>query len=147
MYLRFTRRKNKDGSSVEYYQHASNERDPVTRKPVAHIIHSFGRADELDREQLVRLCRSIARVCELDVYDPLSDQVSSGENDQLDFPTELKLIKTFEFGCVLVIEALRKRLGTGKELRDICKANKIKVPYARALLAMVANRLCETESN
>jgi transposase len=47
---------------------------------------------------------------------------------------------------VLVIEALWKRLGIGKELRDICKAKKIKVPYERALLAMVANRLCEPES-
>jgi len=50
MYLQITRRKNKDGSTVEYYQLAHNERDPVTRKPVAHIIHNFGRADELDRE-------------------------------------------------------------------------------------------------
>jgi hypothetical protein len=47
---------------------------------------------------------------------------------------------------VLVIEALWERLGIGKELRDICKAKKIKVPYERALLAMVANRLCEPES-
>ena len=146
MYLRITRRKNKDGSRVEYYQLAHNERDPVTRKPVAHIIHSFGRADELDREQLVRLCRSIARVCELDVCDPLSDPAGRGENDRLGFPAELKLIKTVDFGCVLVIEALWERLGIGKELRDICKAKKIKVPYERALLAMVANRLCEPES-
>jgi transposase len=146
MYLRITRRKNKDGSSVEYYQLAHNERDPVSRKPVAHIIHSFGRADELDREQLIRLCRSIARVCELDVYDPLSDQAGRRQNDQLGFPAELKLIKTVDLGCVLVIEALWERLGIGKELCDICKAKKIKVPYERALLAMVANRLCEPES-
>jgi transposase len=146
MYLRITRRKNKDGSHVEYYQLAHNERDPLTRKPVAHIIHNFGRADELDREQLVRLCRSIARVCELEVYDPLSDQADKAENDRLGFPTELKLIKTVDLGCVLAIEALWERLGIGKELRDICKAKKIKVPYERALLAMVANRLCEPES-
>jgi transposase len=41
---------------------------------------------------------------------------------------------------------LWERLGIGKELRDICKVKKIKVPYERALLAMVANRLCEPES-
>ena len=72
MYLRTTRRKNKDGSIVEYYQLAHNERHPDTRKPVARIIHSFGRADELDRDQLVRLCNSIARVCGLKVFDPLT---------------------------------------------------------------------------
>ena len=46
MYLRRTKRKNKDGSSVEYFQLAHNERHPVTRKPVAKIIHNFGRVDQ-----------------------------------------------------------------------------------------------------
>jgi len=49
MYLRTTKRKKKDGSVIEYYQLAHNERHPVTRKPVAKIIHNFGRTDELDR--------------------------------------------------------------------------------------------------
>lgn len=69
MYLRSTKRKNKDGSVVEYFQLAHNERDPETKKPVAHIIHSFGRADQLDRDDLARLCRSIARVCGIEVSD------------------------------------------------------------------------------
>jgi len=74
MYLRTTKRINKDGSTVEYFQLAHNERDPETRKPVAKIIHNFGRADQLDRAQLVRLCRSIARVCGLSVTDPLDGE-------------------------------------------------------------------------
>ena len=146
MYLRTTRRKNKDGSIVEYYQLAHNERHPDTRKPVARIIHSFGRADELDRDQLVRLCNSIARVCGLKVFDPINDSEDTQPNDPLRLSDDVKLIRTVAFGCVLVIEALWERLGIGKELRDICKAKKIKVPYERALLAMVANRLCEPES-
>jgi transposase len=146
MYLRTTRRKNKDGSIVEYYQLAHNDRHPDTRKPVARIIHSFGRADELDRDQLVRLCNSIARVCGLKVIDPTNDSEDTPHKDPLDLSNDLKLIRTLSFGCVLAIEALWERLGIGKELRDICKAKKINVPYARALLAMVANRLCEPES-
>ncbi len=146
MYLRTTRRKNKDGSIVEYYQLAHNERHPDTRKPVARIIHSFGRADELDRDQLVRLCNSIARVCGLKVIDPINEPEDTQHQDLLDLSNELKLIRTLALGCVLVIEALWERLGIGKELRDICMAKKIKVPYERALLAMVANRLCEPES-
>jgi transposase len=146
MYLRTTRRKNKDGRIVEYYQLAHNERHPDTRKPVARIIHSFGRADQLDRDQLVRLCNSIARVCGLKVFDPLNDSEDKQPNDPLGLSDDVKLIRTVAFGCVLVIEALWERLGIGKELRDICKAKKIKVPYERALLAMVANRLCEPES-
>ena len=50
MYLRTTSRKNKDGSVVEYYALAHNERHPETDKPVPRIIHSFGRANHLDRE-------------------------------------------------------------------------------------------------
>ena len=42
-----------------------------TGSPVAEIIHNFGRADELDRDELVRLCRSIARVCGVEVHDPM----------------------------------------------------------------------------
>lgn len=37
MYLRITNRTNKDGSAVEYFQLAHNERHPDTRKPVAKI--------------------------------------------------------------------------------------------------------------
>ena len=71
MYLRTTQRKNADGSTVSYYQLAHNVRDPDSGRPVADIIHNFGRADQLDREQLVRLCRSIARVGGLEVrYTP-----------------------------------------------------------------------------
>jgi len=74
MYLGRTKRKNKDGSVVEYYQLAPNERHPQTRKPVAKIVHNFGRVDQLDRELLVRLCHSIARVCGLTVIDPFASQ-------------------------------------------------------------------------
>ena len=128
MYLRTTKRKNKDGSIVAYYQLAHNERHPDTRKPVARIIHSFGRADELDRDQLVRLCKSIARVCGLNVTDPLNDSEDQQPNASLGLADDVKLIRTVALGCVLVIEALWERLGLGKELRDICKAKKIKVP-------------------
>jgi hypothetical protein len=65
MYLRTTRRTNKDGTVVEYLQLAHNIRHPKSRKPVAKIIHNFGRADKLDYKQLDRLCRSIDRVCGL----------------------------------------------------------------------------------
>jgi len=73
MYLRTTKRKNKDGSIVEYYQLAHNMRNPQSKKPIAKIIHNFGRADQVKREDLVRLCRSIARVCGLTVSDTAND--------------------------------------------------------------------------
>lgn len=142
MYLRTTKRKNKDGSVVEYYQLAHNERHPETKKPVARIIHNFGRTDELDRDDLVRLCRSIARVCGLKVADPIA-----GDNDSSSvFPKNLSLIRTHTLGTPLVIEALWERLGIGKILRDIGTSKKLRVPYERALFATVANRLTDPDS-
>jgi len=144
MYLRTTRRKNKDGSVVEYYQLAHNTRHPETKKPVATIIHNFGRSDELDREDLVRLCRSIARVCGLTVTDPIAEDKS--RTDLPWFTKDLKLIGTQTLGTPLVIEALWERIGIGQIFRDICRSRKLKVPYERALFAIVANRLTDPDS-
>ena len=141
MYLRSTKRKNKDGSSVEYLQLAHNQRHPQTRKPVAKIIHNFGRADQLDRQELVRLCHSIARVCGLIVTDSLEQG-----SEPIGFGEGLKIKQTLALGCPLVIEALWERLGLRKTLQDIEKVAGVQAPYERALLAMVANRLCEPDS-
>lgn len=104
MYLRSTKRKNKDGSVVEYYQLAHNERHPDTRKPVAKSIHNFSRADQLDRQQLVRLCQSIARVCGLTVIN--SYEVSTGLSEGTTFTDELKIKQTLGLDCPIVLEAL-----------------------------------------
>ncbi len=64
VYLRETRRTNKDGSVVAYLQLAHNERHPVTGSPVAKVIHNFGRADKMDRGALRRLVASIGRFLE-----------------------------------------------------------------------------------
>lgn len=139
MYLRTTQRKNKDGSVTQYYQLAHNERHPVSRKTTAKIIHSFGRADQLDRDQLVRLCRSIARVCGVEVVDPLDDSSVQGG-----LPRDVKILRTQELGTVHVIEKLWERLGIGKTIRELTGHKKL--AYDKALLAMVANRLCQPES-
>lgn len=63
MYLRTIRsRLRKDGSAVGYLQLAHNEWDPERRCSVAKVVHSFGREDQIDREALARLVRSISRV-------------------------------------------------------------------------------------
>lgn len=145
MYLRLTQRKNKNGDIVEYYQLAHNKRHPVTRKPVAEIIHNFGRADKLDRGELVRLCQSIARVCGLDITDPFAEDADEKER-QNDFTDDIRIIRTVSLGCPFIIEALWERLGLKKILSDIMAAKGLRIPYERALLAMTANRLCEPSS-
>ena len=51
MYLRITERRNRDGSTVAYYGLAENVWNTVTRRAEARVVHSFGRADRLDRRR------------------------------------------------------------------------------------------------
>jgi len=124
---------------------AHNERHPVTRKPVAKIIHNFGRTDRLDREQSVRLCRSIARVCDVAVVDPHDDNQDVAKINVL-LAEGLKIDQTAEFGLVLAVEALWNKIGLRATFCDIAKADKLPLCYERALLAMTSNRLCTPES-
>jgi hypothetical protein len=150
MYLRKVTRKNKNDKKVHYYQLAHNKRDPKTKKPVAHIIHNFGRADQVDRNSLIRLCKSIARVCGLKVLD-ISEQWKQEKNEQKDDETKklfdnVKFIKALEFGTVEVIKFLWEKLGIGEALRSIGEGKGCPGSYEQALLAMTSNRLCEPES-
>jgi hypothetical protein len=110
MYLQTTRRTNQGGSIAEYFQLAQNQRHPVTRKPVAKIIHNLGCSDELDREELVRLCRSIARACQLTVIDPYDEDNESGGNDAF-IAKALKIERSMKLGTALAIETLWDKTG------------------------------------
>ncbi len=144
MYLRSTKRKNRDGSVVEYYQLAHNERHPETKVSTPRVIHNFGRADLLDRDELVRLCHSIAKVCGLVIHDPFEQDKESCFDGGL--PKDIKLIGTVELGTVAVVEALWQRLGIDQVIKSVAQSNGCKQRYEHALLAMTANRLCEPES-
>ena len=62
MYLRTTRRKNADGSTVEYHQLAENSWDAKKGCAVTKVVYNFGRAEQIDHAALRRLARSILRV-------------------------------------------------------------------------------------
>jgi hypothetical protein len=59
MYLRITERWNRDGSSVAYYALAEIIWNAQARRSEARVVHSFGRADQLDHAALQRLVASI----------------------------------------------------------------------------------------
>jgi len=134
MYLRTTQRRNKDGSVVAYYQLAETRWDPAKRRPTAHIIYNFGRADALDRDALVRLARSITRVCHggLDVPEEVAPP---GEALELEWARPL--------GVVHVARALWEELGIGEVLRGLERPGPHRAPHELALFTMVANRLAE----
>jgi len=55
MYLRTIKRKNKDGTVVEYVQLANNVWNKEKGYAQAEVIHSFGRSDQLDLEALTHI--------------------------------------------------------------------------------------------
>src|SRR5690349_25143533 len=102
MYLRTTRRRNKDGSVVRYLALAENVRDPGKGYVEARVVHSFGREDRLDRAALERLVRSIRRVLGEDAAG--NDRPPSGE---------LALERVHVLGIAHVARAVYDGLGTG----------------------------------
>ena len=145
MYLRTTKRRNADGSEVVYYQLAHNVRHPKTGRPVAQVVHNFGRADAHNRVQLTRLCRSIARVCGLEVRDASGAGDASACSDGVLAPDIVQGF-TRTLGVVWALDGLWEELGIGPTLRKLLTEEGKPNRYERALLAMTGNRLCLPES-
>src|ERR1035437_2134237 len=131
MYLRETKRRNADGSEGSYLALAQNERDPVTGVPRAQIVHRFGRADQVDREALQRLVRSISRF--LDPADAVAASNADGEVSVLD---------SRAMGSSWLADRLWERLGIGDAIVAAAGGRRLEAgAVERAIFAMVANRL------
>jgi len=110
MYLRETRRKNKDGSTVSYLQLAHNERHPVTGAPTAKVIHNFGRAETVDREALARLVASISRFLAPDQAALATAATAGGSG-------EVEILDCRDLGGAWTLDRLWERLGIGTAIR------------------------------
>ena len=148
MYARKTQRKNKDGSVVEYLALAINKWDSVKKSVSAEVVYSFGRLTPETRTEMVRLAKSIARICNLTVIDPMEEDQNNATSINKSYPLAEGFTQelTREFGTAYVLEAIWERLGLADEFRKIRQNDKCKVEYERGLLAMTLNRLCEPES-
>jgi Transposase DDE domain len=138
MYLRTTQRRNRDGSVVRYYALAENVRHPEKGHVEARVVHSFGRADRLDRAALERLVRSIRRVLDADT--------GTTPADTKDLERGIEIEASFELGVVHVVEQLWARLGIGKAIAARLAADERRAPHEAALLAMAAQRLARPGS-
>jgi hypothetical protein len=135
VYLRETKRHNKDGSTVSYLQLAHNERHPVTGSPVAKVIHNFGRADQVDREALARLVSSISRF--LEPTEAIA--ATSG--------SEVSVVDSRRFGGAFVLRQLWERLGISESLTRIGSGRRLDADLVeQVLFALVANRCLEPGS-
>jgi hypothetical protein len=129
MYLRTTQRRNKDGSVVRYYALAENVRHPGKGYVEAKVVHSFGRADRLDRAALERLVASIRRILE---------DAGGGAGESAG---GIAIEAAFELGVVHVAQALWAKLGIGEAIQARIAEQRLQAPHAAALLAMVTQRL------
>ena len=136
MYLRVTKRRNQDGSTVAYYALAENVWNAAARRAEAKVVHSFGRADQLDPEALRRLVRSVNRVLDD------GEAVAAGGTP----PPGIEIDRVFDLGVVLAAQALWEDLGIGPAIRRCLAQAGLSAPHAAALFAMAANRLDDPAS-
>ena len=129
MYLRETKRRNRDGSTVSYLQLAHSERHPVTGVPSAKVIHNFGRAEAVDRDALARLVASISRF-----LDP-QQAIAAAHTG------EIEVLDSRRFGGAWLLDQLWERLGVGAALHQVAAGRRIDGGVAeRVLFALVAQR-------
>jgi len=137
MYMRETKRTNKDGSVVRYLQLAHNERHPVTGAPTAKVIHNFGRADLVDRDALARLVSSISRMLAPEQQPALAGQGAG----------EVEVLESRRMGGAWTLDRVWERLGIGTAIRRAAKGRKLDPDLAeRVLFALVAQRALEPAS-
>jgi hypothetical protein len=113
---------------VRYLQLAHNEWDPEAGQSTAKVIHSFGREDQIDRDALARLVRSISRV--LEPEQQLAAQAGG----------ELSFVGSAPLGGAWALDGLWRQLGIDGTLRGLLADRRIDARAERLVLAMVANR-------
>ncbi len=129
MYVRTIKRRNKDGSEVEYVQLAHNTRHPEKGYSRAEVVYYFGRRDQLDVAALKRLVSSLSRFIIPEDIQDLEAQ-SAG----------LKFISSRPAGGALLLKGLWERIGIDRCLANALKHTEFKAPISDAIFAMVANR-------
>ena len=139
MYLRVTERRNRDGSTVAYYALAENDWNAEAKRSETRVIHSFGRADQLDRAALQRLVASINRVIDADAADTLPTRGKTAV-------AEIDIDAVFELGVVLAARGLWEELGIGEAIRTRMDRAGLTAPHEIALFAMAAQRLDDPAS-
>lgn len=133
MYLRTTSRRNKDGKVVRYLQLAHNERN-AQGVPVAKVITSLGREDQVDRAGLQRLVASIGRF------------LGSEQTLAASAPDGFRFLRAPESGGPHALAALWAELGIGKALNRAVKRTRHRTDVERAVFAMVAQRCLDPGS-
>jgi len=135
MYLRETRRTNRDGSVVAYLQLAHNERHPQTGSPIGKVIHNFGRAEQVDRAALARLVSSISRFL-------TPEQAMSAAAG-----ADVEVLDSRRLGGAWTLDRVWEGLGIGAAIRRVAAGRRLDGDAVeRVVFALVAQRALEPGS-
>ena len=133
MYLRETHQKRADGSIVTHLQLAESTWNPRKKRSEVRIVYNCGRAnDPQTAERLRKLAQSILKKC--------------APEEIVEQNPQWRLLDTWPFGALYVLEAIWKRLGIPEIIAEQLAHRKVDFALERALFAMVANRACAPSS-
>jgi len=120
---------------VRYLQLAHNERHPDTGNPVAKVIHSFGRAEQVDRAALARLVSSISRF--------LTPEEATAAATGMD----VEVVDSRRLGGTWTLDRVWERLGIGAAIRKAAEGRRLDgAAVERVVFALVAQRALEPGS-
>jgi len=135
VYLRESRRTNRDGSVVASLQLAHNERHPETGNPVAKVIHSFGRAEQVDRAALARLVSSILRF------------LTPEEAAAAAHGADVEIVDSRPMGGAWTLDQVWERLGIGAAIRKAATGRRLDATAVeRVVFCLVAQRALQPGS-
>ena len=120
---------------VRYLQLAHNERHPDTGTPVAKVVHSFGRADQVDRAALARLVSSISRF--------LTPEEAAAAATGM----EVEVVDARRLGGAWTLDRVWERLCIGAAVRRAAEGRRLDgQAVERVVFALVAQRALEPGS-
>lgn len=135
MYIRDVTAKTKDGP-VKYLQLCQNVWDSSARRSKTRVLYSFGRADQLDGDALVRLIKSLARYLPPDQAHEVQARLDLDGCEAMPF----EYLGSRRLGGPWFLDQLWKRLEIDKVLKKLLRDRSYQTPVERLLFAMVANR-------
>ncbi len=120
---------------VRYLQLAHNERHPQTGNPVAKVIHSFGRVEQVDRAALARLVSSISRF--------LTPEEAAAAAAGM----EVEVVDSRRLGGTWTLDRVWERLGIGAAIGKAATGRRLDgAATERVVFALVAQRALEPGS-
>jgi hypothetical protein len=134
MYLRFTQRRNADGSVVRYVALAHNRRVDGTTRP--QVLMNLGRVEAVDVDGLRRLAASIRT----HFGDGSEQSAGVGEAGLAAGGGPLEVSDARPIGGTWLLDGLWRELGIAKAIEKAVADRRFTTAVERVLFALVANR-------